>query len=356
MRRRKKTARSLISLIKKSSISGLILILFAALIQMGGTFHENSSAKLPDSNQAVELYSNQTNDDLAQLYLEAIKGARQSATFVIYSLIDPQIIAALHQKCAEGIPVHIVCDAKASLGIARKLPNATIVRRISQGLMHQKILIIDRKQILLGSANMTHDSLRVHGNLVIGMENPALAEIMIAKAMSMDDEGNHSPLMHQDAMAAGQNIQLWELPDDPEAVNCMINLLRSAKKSIRVAMFTWTRSDFTKELLNAANRGVKVEAVIDRYSGRGSSAKIVKMLELGGIPVHLSTGHGLLHYKFAYIDEDILVNGSANWTNAAFQTNDDCFLVLYPLNEEQKNKMNLLWKNIWQNSKPSTSR
>ncbi len=80
------------------------------------------------------------------------------------------------------------------------------------------------------------------------------------------------------------------------------------------------------------------------------------MLEKGGIPVHLSTGQGLLHYKFAYIDEKILINGSANWTAAAFKDNDDFFLVIHPLTDkqtltdQQKNKMSELWKNIWKRS------
>jgi cardiolipin synthase len=74
------------------------------------------------------------------------------------------------------------------------------------------------------------------------------------------------------------------------------------------------------------------------------------------IPGRLNTGNKLLHYKFAYIDETILVNGSANWTNAAFKVNDDYFIVLYPLTPEQQAKMNKLWSVIVKESeKPSAS-
>jgi phosphatidylserine/phosphatidylglycerophosphate/cardiolipin synthase-like enzyme len=353
--RKKKSKSMLPKLLKKSSLGGLILVLLTAIFTLGESFKESAPIVLPACNHPVELYSNQAQDDLSNLHLTAIKSAKQSVTLVIYSLIDQQIIAALQEKCHEGIPVHIVCDAKASLGIGRKLQGANIVKRISQGLMHQKILIIDQKHIVLGSANMTHDSLRVHGNLVMALENPPLAELMTAKILSMDEEGKHTPLMNQKFKSGGQDIELWELPDDQEAANRVIQLLRTAKKTIKVAMYTWTRRDFTQELINAANRGVKVEAVIDRYSGKGASAKIVEMLERGGIPVHLSTGQGLLHYKFAYIDEKILINGSANWTAAAFKDNDDCFLVIQPLTSQQKNKMNDVWKNVWQRSAPRKS-
>lgn len=340
-----------IPFLKKTSVTTLIAILIYALSQMAQHVTEPPT-RLPGSNTPVELYSNQTHDDLTQLYVSAIRSAKQSITFIIYALLDPQVIHALQEKSEEGIPVYIVCDAKASPGIVKKLPKAQIVRRLGPGLTHQKILIIDDKQILAGSANMTTDSLTVHGNLVVGLDNPALAQALTAKAKSMDEEGGMTPLMHKETTIGDQNIELWVLPDDPNAVKRMIQLFRSAKKSIKVAMFTWTRVDFTQELIQAAKRGVKVEAVIDRYSGKGASAKIVKMLNQNGIPVALSTGHGLLHHKFVYIDNNILVNGSANWTNSAFKNNDDYFIVIYPLTPEQQLKMNQLWQAIQKKSEP----
>lgn len=348
--RKKKPKPFLKQFLKKSSLGGIILLLLTSIFTLSESFQETPPIVLPGSGHPVELYSNQANDNLSQIYLTAITSAKESIHMVIYSLLDKQIIAALQNKCNEGIKVHLVCDAKASLGISRKLAGPTIIKRISQGLMHQKVLIIDQKKILLGSANMTHDSLSLHGNLVMAFENPALAKLLIAKAESMDEEGNHTPLLHQRIHGGGQDIELWELPEDQQAVNRVIELLRSAKKTIQVAMYTWTRQDFTQEIINAANRGVKVEVVIDRYSGKGASAKIVSMLQKGGIPVHLNTGQGLLHYKFAYIDDEILINGSTNWTAAAFKDNDDYFLIIHPTTEQQKNKMRQLWKNIWQRS------
>lgn len=335
---------------KKSSISGLILLLLSTIFTMSESFKESPAIALPEGNHPIELYGNQANDDLSHLHVTAINSAKESITLVIYSLLDQKIIGALQGKCNEGVPVKVICDAKASSGISRKLPGASIVKRVGQGLMHQKILIIDQKQIIFGSANMTQESLRTHGNLVMALDNPGLAQLMIAKAHSMDDEGNHTPLMHQKFQSGGQEMELWELPDDSQAANRVIELIRSAKKTIKVAMYTWTRKDFTQELIDAARRGVKVEAVVDRYSGKGASAKIVEMLSKGGIPVHLSTGQGLLHYKFAYIDEKILINGSANWTAAAFKDNDDFFVVIHSLTDTQRKKMNELWQVIWKKS------
>jgi phosphatidylserine/phosphatidylglycerophosphate/cardiolipin synthase-like enzyme len=344
-------------LIKKSSVTGLILVLAWTIYQLAQQFHFPQPTKVPASNAPVELYSNQTHDDLSRLYQQAIGSAKESITLVIYALMDDQIIRALQKKSEEGIPIYIVSDAEASPNLSSKLPLATVIKRNGKGLMHQKILIIDGKQIWLGSANLTYSSLHIHGNLVIGIDNPALAQALTKRANSMDEAGGvSSPLMHRETTAGTQNIELWVLPDDPAAVKRITTLLRSAKKTIKVAMFTWTRTDFTEELIAAAKRGVQVEAVIDRYSGKGASAKIVRLLEQAGISVRLSTGHGLLHHKFAYIDDSILINGSANWTTAAFKLNDDYFLVVYPLTPEQQAKMNELWSVIQkQSAKPGVS-
>lgn len=340
---RKKNSFPFPQLFKKSSLTGLILLLVWTLYQLIGHYQAPQPTKLPSSNAPVELYSNQTQDDLTHLFQYAIDHAKSSITLVIYALTDPQIIQALQKKSEAGVQLYIVCDGKASPGISYRLPRATIVKRFGRGLMHQKILVIDDQQIWLGSANLTTSSLQIHGNLVMGIENPALAKALTARAKSMDEGSGYTPLLHRETTAGPQNLELWVLPDDPHAVKRMIDLFRSAQKSIKVAMFTWTRVDFTQELIAAAKRGVKVETVIDRYSGKGASAKIVRLLEEGGIPIRLSTGNKLLHHKFAYIDDSTLVNGSANWTNAAFKDNDDVFIVLYPLTPEQQAKMNKLW-------------
>jgi len=356
-RKKRKERFSLTKWIKQMAWASLIFFLALILAQLAGSLPPQQPVKLPGSESTVELYSNQTEDDLTQIYLQAIGSAQQSVVLAIYGLVDDTIIEALRKKSEAGIPVHIVCDAEGSKGISKRLHGPEIVKRLGNGLMHQKILIIDRRFILLGSANLTHGSLNTHGNLVIGMNHPQLAEVLTQRTKSMDDDGAFAPLLHQETTAGAQKIELWVLPDDAAAVDRMKALFRSAKKSIKVAMYTWTRTDFTQELLAAAHRGVEVEAVIDRRCGNGSSAKIVQMLEKGGIPITLSTGQGLLHHKFAYIDETILVNGSANWTQDAFRKNDDYFLILHDLTPEQRKKMSQLCQIIKkQSEKPGKLR
>jgi phosphatidylserine/phosphatidylglycerophosphate/cardiolipin synthase-like enzyme len=321
-------------------------------VQLVLSYPLKEAPSLPITDKEAQLYSNQSQDDLRKLYAQAIQSAEKSITLAIYSLSDRFLIEELRKKTDQGIPLHIVCDAKATKGIARQLPKAVIVKRAAPGKTHHKILIIDQKLLLLGSANLTPSSLGIHGNLVVGLEHPSLACALEDRLLSMDDEGGFNPLPFLATQSGSQTIQISLLPDDREGVQRISSLLQSAQKSITVAMFTWTRQDFAQELIDAAKRGVKVRAVIDRNQGKGAGAKIVRMLKKEGIPVALHSGRGLLHHKFAYIDEKTLINGSANWTAAAFKDNDDFFMVLDPLTEEQRTKMNRLCENIAGQSDP----
>lgn len=303
--------------------------------------------RFPASEKPVELYANQTEDNLTKTFTSAIGSAKKSVLLTVYSLTDPQIIASLRTKSQQGVDVRVICDAKASPYIDSKLgPHIHTTRRFGPGLMHQKILVIDGSQSWIGSANMTTESLRMHGNLVAGIDHPAFASTLTSKANTMTIEGETTPFPYQTFLMGGQKVELWFLPDNKNAIHRLKDLIRSAQKTIRIAMFTWTRHDLAQEVINATRRGVKTEVVIDHYSGKGASAKVVKLLSKNGINIRLSSGGPLLHHKFLYIDGNLLVNGSANWTRAAFKQNDDCFLVIHNLTPRQTQQMDTLWSTI----------
>lgn len=301
----------------------------------------------PQPGQPAALYANQTDADLTHSYTSAIGSAKQSVLLVVYALTDPHIIASLQKKSREGVDVRVICDAQASPYIDSKLGSAiSTTRRFGPGLMHQKMLVIDGQQTWIGSANMTSESLRTHGNLVTAFDNSLLAQLVTNKANTLKTEGKGPDFPHEELTIGDQPLELWFLPDNRDAVHRLKSLIRSAKKTIRIAMFTWTRQDLANAVIDATHRGVDAEVVIDHYSGKGASAKIVALLKKRGVKVALSKGGPLLHHKFLYIDGQTLVNGSANWTKAAFSKNDDCFMIIHDLTERQKAQMDALWLKI----------
>lgn len=304
-----------------------------------------SKPEMPQSGQAAILYSNQARNDLRQTMNCAIQEAKKSVLLIVYTLSDPVIIQALNDKSDQGVPVKVICDGRACPFMERKLkPSIDLVKRFGDGLMHLKLLVVDGAQVWIGSANMTGESLGMHANLMASIDHSALAEMVKSKAQGLPEEGRSEPRFeHRTFDLKEQSLEFWFLPDDVRAVERVKQLIRSAKKSLRVAMFTWTRFDFAQEIVAASARGVKAEVVLDHYSGKGVSAKVANYLKKNGIWLGMSQGKALLHHKFMMVDDKILVNGSANWTKAAFTKNDDCFFVLSELTEPQRQRMEQVW-------------
>lgn len=333
----------------KNYLMSLVFLLIGSIafwVQEQG--HE---VRTPDVNTPIELYASQVNDNLGQTFSAAIGEAKNSVLLIVYSLTDEKIIECLNRQSQKGVNVKVICDAKASPYVVSKLRNVDLTRRFGNGLMHQKILVVDREKVWLGSANMTPESLQMHPNLVAALHSSSLANKVHNKADTMKEEGVSSSTSQEDFIIGGQKIEMWFLPDNnKQALQRLKTLIEGAKKTIRVAMFAWTRPDLAKSVVEASKRGVDVQVVVDQSLGKGTGSKVVKYLKDNQINVALSTGSPLLHHKFLYIDGEMLVHGSTNWTQRAFTENDDCFIVMHNLSEKQKEQMEAVWKVIKRDS------
>jgi cardiolipin synthase len=315
---------------KKTVFRRLVLVSFIFLIVFFTDWLATRAiaVELPLQEETF-LYSNQTGTDLHLLFCEALSQAQHSIFLEMYAITDPSILRLLKNQVAQGKNVIIYADKNASPGLKRKLP-AHLYE--GKGLMHRKIVVLDDELVLLGSTNFTTSSLKMHDNLVLATKNHDLARFC---------QQNAPPWIYNT-----RELKVWKLPESgKDALDACCSLLETAKRTIRVAMFTFTHMRLAQELVNAKNRGIKVEVALDHYTREGSSKKVADFLEASGVPVYVSQGVQLLHHKWALIDDEILIAGSANWTQSAFKKNKDLLFVLY-LQDLLKERMQALWKEI----------
>lgn len=312
-----------------------------------------SSPRLPEESSPVFIYSNQCGDDLHLTFTKAIRRAKSSVFLLVYGLSDPSILQALRDQAENGVDVQVIVDHKASKKAAQGIgPPVSVTLRRSQGLVHPKVLIVDNKEVWLGSANMTTESLRNHGNLVLGIHSPQLAlhAWSIWKTWHPSDPQKH-PSHPFYLSLPQQKLTFWQLPS-PEALRELCYLIQTAKKSIYISQFTWTHPQITKAVIAAHKRGVDVRVVMDLTSSRGSSRKTSNALASAGVPVRTHGVLSLNHHKFAVIDDHTLILGSANWTRSAFEKNDDFYFSLTPLTSPQLWKLRRLWRTLWIEGQP----
>jgi phosphatidylserine/phosphatidylglycerophosphate/cardiolipin synthase-like enzyme len=120
--------------------------------------------------------------------------------------------------------------------------------------------------------------------------------------------------------------------------------LGKAKASIDVAMFSFTSREIAQALLKAKDRGVKIRISLDKAQIKEKFSKS-RYLSKKGVNVKFHMGIGIMHDKFAVIDDKIVLSGSFNWTVSAEKKNAENLLVITDkkIAEKYKEQFKLLW-------------
>lgn len=119
----------------------------------------------------------------------------------------------------------------------------------------------------------------------------------------------------------------------------LINLFEREQKQIRIAVFHFTDKKVAQALIDAKNRGVNVEIIVDPGCGRDRFNKL-DMLTQNNINVyvydpqaHKNFFVSLMHHKFIVLDENVYgkaltITGSFNLTKAAHVRNKENVVIL----------------------------
>lgn len=106
----------------------------------------------------------------------------------------------------------------------------------------------------------------------------------------------------------------------------LVRLIDKAKGSIDIAIFSFTNRKIADALIRAKRRGVRVRVVMDK-SNISNRFSVLPLLERAGIPVRIWLKQGLMHDKYAVIDDEVVETGSFNYTNSAVYRNRENFIV-----------------------------
>ncbi|MFY9328568.1 MAG: phospholipase D family protein [Georgfuchsia sp.] len=138
-----------------------------------------------------------------------------------------------------------------------------------------------------------------------------------------------------------------------DSLNVVLKGIHSARTSILVAAYSFTSKPIATALLDAHNRGVKVQVVADRKSNKKYSA--AAYLANHGIPLRLNGNYAIHHHKFMIIDSETVQTGSFNYSAAAVNKNAENVLLLWhvkPLAETYRKE----WQRLWDEAEPLGAR
>ncbi len=318
-----------IKLLLQVSLSLLMGGIFASAIYYG------THPAVPSPSQPIIIYANQMKHDLKLTLCKAIAQAKETIFASYFGFTDQDVLAHIKKKAEHKIAIDVLYDPTSSAPI--HLPQSARVTPIRRsGLMHRKILCIDGHTAYVGSANATPTSLRVHDNVLLGLYHPECARFL---SSSQKEVGEFS--------LPDQKISCFFLPESGAcALERLSSAIDCAQNTIRMALFTFTHQPLGEALIRAKRRGVKVQLALDATTARGASRLLAIALVEAGIEVRVSVGQELFHHKWVLIDDEEFIMGSANWTKAAFEKNEDLLIFLSPLKKEQQRFFNALWRRI----------
>ena len=155
------------------------------------TYEQNNSYVLPATGQIEVAFS--PNEGAENLVLKTIDSAKNEIKVLAYSFTSASIVDALIRAKKRGVNVALVADhrsnvndheegkAKSRAALSALVNAGCDVRTISAyPIHHDKIIIVDRQTVELGSYNYSAAAAnRNSENVLVNWNNPKLAEIYL---------------------------------------------------------------------------------------------------------------------------------------------------------------------------------
>jgi phosphatidylserine/phosphatidylglycerophosphate/cardiolipin synthase-like enzyme len=117
----------------------------------------------------------------------------------------------------------------------------------------------------------------------------------------------------------------------------IINELEKANKSLKVAVYWFTNHELFDMLYQKQLNGVQCDLIIhnDYVNNRETGLPFQKFIDAGG-KFYFSDEENPMHNKFCIIDNQVLINGSYNWTYYAESKNRENVLIIKDENDVVK--------------------
>jgi phosphatidylserine/phosphatidylglycerophosphate/cardiolipin synthase-like enzyme len=275
-----------------------------------------------------------------------LDGATQTIDLTSFDLNLPSVLDALVSASGRGVRVRVVYDGEngETQLDADKSPTGEDINAVtmlknagiplvdggrSNGLMHNKMIIVDGKTLVMGSWNTSYNDTYRNNNNVLVISDPTLIanyqakfnESFEARQFGAQAEvGARTPVL----TAGGARVANYFSPPD-QVMEKLVSLVGSARTSIRFMAFTYTHQDLADAMIARHNAGVDVAGI---FESRASTQGAMVPLFCAGIPVRVDGNGYTMHHKVIIIDDHIVITGSFNFTVSADDSNDDNLLVI----------------------------
>ena len=297
-----------------------------------------STPHLP--GEALQLFSTQSGVSTLDVICYSIRLARTELFFCIYKISSPKIIEAILERANAGVRVLLQYQFISNHESLLSHPNVILQQFESRraALLHRKNVVIDNWLAILGSANFADGAFTRDTNLLAIVKSPSLCQRI--------QERSSGP-----CTAGLQQLDYYILTrhKSSRTLQNIVAAIRSADKTIRIAMFILSNRTILAALHEAAQRGVQVSVIVNP---RDKHTPFEILHNLGSsVDLYEGVCEGFLHCKACCIDLKTLILSSANWTRRGVQFNIEDLLIIHKPTRRQLAVFFNLWGELLSSSR-----
>ncbi|WP_041084349.1 phospholipase D-like domain-containing protein [Thermotoga profunda] len=225
-----------------------------------------------------------------------------------FSIDEPKIVLALENAVKRGVKVRVISETPfTSCCIPTKID-------AENSLFHMKVMIVDSKVLIIGSANFTTHSLFNSYNDILVIEDMSVATVF---EQFFDDlwEGYEKRIEAKTPKIYFKNFHIEQT---------ILEQLSKATKTLDVAMYAFTHPQVWALVKILSSRGVRVRILLDEWFFKNSN---LSKLPFGGIELRVIRDF-TLHSKLFIIDGRTVITGSANATKSGYVSNAEMIVIL----------------------------
>jgi phosphatidylserine/phosphatidylglycerophosphate/cardiolipin synthase-like enzyme len=279
-------------------------------------------AELKESGTPIEVYFCPRQDCEAPI-LNKLHEAKSSIHCAFFGINLEKTIDLLDEKSRQ-IDVKLVTDNENYKGQTKNIP--VIIDDDAQ-YTHNKFCIIDKSWIIGGSFNPTKNQNLKDNNNVIIINSRLLAKNYEDEFTELWNKqfGKGERAAYPKIEYNGIKIENYFCPEDWCSEH-VINQILSAKNSIYFMIFSFTSAEIGDAILYSNVSDIK--GILDKMQAAGKYSQYSRLRDFG-LNVKVENSSGLLHHKVFILDNETIITGSFNPTQAADTKNDENILIIH---------------------------
>lgn len=179
---------------------------------------------------------------------------------------------------------------------------------VCYGSTHAKGFCVDGRYLLLGSTNLTNQSLVKNNEANLLLDDKKAAKEFTRYFDHLWEGGKHGEITLSAPLLA-----------DGAFKDKIIDMINMAKKEIEFSIYFFNHREIEKAIIKAHQRGVNVVGFIHQHRSfaypyvRANRATVKRLRSAGLEQLYLSVPHTFSHSKYLLVDKKEVALGTGNW-------------------------------------------